>query len=59
MFDNIHVYMYRPLRATYADGVSTPRGGLSSSSLPSPRKVSAELHHETPDPNNINTEVGL
>ena len=51
--------MVRPLRATYADGVSTPRGGLSSSSLPSPRKVSAELHHETPDPNNINTEVGL
>ena len=46
----------RPLSNTYKDGKSEPRGGQEDSSLPSARLVSSKLHHEPPNPNNINLE---
>merc|ERR1711892_946540 len=43
----------RKIRNTYEDGKSTPRGGLEDSNLPSPREISATLHHEPPNANNV------
>jgi len=45
--------LLRKIRNTYEDGSSIPRGGLIDSSLPSPREISAALHHEPPNPNNV------
>ena len=48
--------LVRRLSNTYEDGRSEPRGGGGQSRLPSARTISAVLHHEPPNPNNVKLE---
>ena len=48
----------RLLSSDYSDGVGLPRGGLTSSSLPSARAVSVAVH-QTHEETNHNDSLGL